>query len=194
MSKREEQRAQTRARLIAVARRLFVERGYAAVGTEEIVQAAGVTRGALYHHFENKLELFVAVHEQLEEEMSAGITVRMADATDPFDALRTGIRVFLDNCRDPEVVQVVIVDAPAVLGWERWREIENRYGLGLVQGGLELAMAAGQLRHQPARPLAHILLGAFIEAAMMIGHSAEPEQTRAEVEETLLGLVDGLRA
>ena len=193
MSKREEQRAQTRARLIEVARRLFVERGYSAVGTEEIVQTAGVTRGALYHHFDGKLELFAAVHEQLEEELIETIAARMMTATDPLEALRTGIAVFLDACRDPEMVQIVIVDAPTALGWVRWREIEERYGLGLVQSGLEMAMDAGQLRRQPVGPLAHLLLAALTEAALIIGNAAAPAQARQEVEAVLLGLLDGLR-
>lgn len=193
MSKREEQRAQTRARLIEVARRLFVERGYSAVGTEEIVQTAGVTRGALYHHFDGKLELFAAVHEQLEEELIETIAARMMTATDPLEALRTGIAVFLDACRDPEMVQIVIVDAPTALGRVRWREIEERYGLGLVQSGLKMAMDAGQLRRQPVGPLAHLLLAALTEAALIIGNAAAPAQARQEVEAVLLGLLDGLR-
>jgi hypothetical protein len=91
------------------------------------------------------------------------------------------------------MVQIVIVDAPTALGWVRWREIEERYGLGLVQSGLEMAMDAGQLRRQPVGPLAHLLLAALTEAALIIGNAAAPAQARQEVEAVLLGLLDGLR-
>src|SRR3954468_20577204 len=124
-----ERSAATRAAMIAAARELFAERGYAAVGTEEIVRAAGVTRGALYHHFGGKRDLLEAVYVQIEGE----VTQRIAEgalagaATDPLGAMRAGAEAFLEHCTDHEVQQVVLHDAPAVLGWERWREIANEH-------------------------------------------------------------------
>jgi AcrR family transcriptional regulator len=186
----------TRGRLAAAARILFAERGYAAVGTEEIVKRAKVTRGALYHHFAGKRELLRAVHEQLEGELAAQIGARIADeaeaGTGAREVLELGARAFLDACERPEIARITLVEAPAVLGWSEWREIDERYGLGLVSGALELGMEQGVIRRQPTRPLAHLLLGAMGEAGMMIANAEDPAAARREVEPALLGLLDGL--
>ena len=181
---------------MAAARELFAARGYAAVGTEEIVQRAAVTRGALYHHFEDKRDLFRAVHEQIEAEMVASIASEMEAASDgdAFELLVAGVHSFLDTCTDPAFAQIALLDAPTVLGWAEWREIDARYGLGLVTAGLQGAMDAGALTPQPVRPLAHLLLGALGEAAMAVGHAEDPPAERREVEPALLSLLEGLRA
>ena len=194
VSRREEQTEGTRAALLAAARELFSERGYAAVGTEEIVQRARVTRGALYHHFADKKDLFRGVHEQMEGELTAAIAAELAEAEDPLDALATGVRSFLEACMDPRLARIVLLEAPSVLGWAEWREIDERYGLGLVMAGLQGAMDAGALREQPVKPLAHLMLGAVGEAAMVIANSDDPQGAREEVEPSLLALLDGLRA
>ena len=194
VSRREEQTEGTRAALLAAARELFSERGYAAVGTEEIVQRARVTRGALYHHFADKKDLFRGVHEQMEGELTAAIATELAEADDPLFALATGVRSFLDACMDPRLARIVLLEAPSVLGWAEWREIDERYGLGLVMAGLQGAMDAGALREQPVKPLAHLMLGALGEAAMVIANSDDPQRAREEVEPSLLALLDGLRA
>ena len=188
----------TRAELIAVARRLFGERGYSDVGTEEIVRTAGVTRGALYHHFDSKRELLAAVYEEVEAELTERIATQAfagekAPKT-PLDALQLGAELFLDACLEPEVQRIVLLDAPAVLGWERWREIASRYGLGLIEGSLQAAMDAGSIPEQPVRPLAHVLMGALDEAAMLVGRSDDGGATRGEVGRTLRGLLDALAA
>ncbi|MDT7672824.1 MAG: hypothetical protein QOD82_726, partial [Pseudonocardiales bacterium] len=173
MSTREERAGATRAQLLAVATELFASRGYAAVGTEDVVREAGLTRGALYHHFTDKRELFAAVHERLEQDTMAAIGSRMAAAAesgtaDPVGLLIIGMRSFLDACMEPAVLRITLLDAPTVLGWARWRGVDERYGLGLVINGLEYAMAAGALRRQEPRPLAHLLLAAVGEAAQLI--------------------------
>src|SRR5689334_558726 len=184
----------TRATLTATARELFAARGYAAVGTEEIVRTAGVTRGALYHHFDGKLELFAAVYEQVEAEL----VQRIAEAVDvpgvaPLDVLRSGVAAFLDACQgDPAVQRIALVDAPSVLGWERWREIGMRYGLGLVQGTIEAAIQAGEVEPQPAEPLAHLLLGAIDEGAMLIARAPDGGETRRQVGDALGRMLDAL--
>ena len=195
MSRREEQTEGTRAALLAAARELFSERGYAAVGTEEIVQRARVTRGALYHHFADKKDLFRGVHEQMEGEMTAAIAEQLAQAAaeDPLAGLVTGVGSFLDACTDPRLARIGLLEAPSVLGWAEWREIDERYGLGLVIAGLEGAMEAGRLRRQPVKPLAHLMLGALGEAAMVIANAEDPQAAREEVEPSLLSLLDGLR-
>src|SRR3712207_6286207 len=123
MSRRET----TRADLLAAARELFAERGYGEGGTEEIVARAGVTRGALYHHFLDKRDLFRAVHEQLEAELVESIGRRILDLEDPWDLLVTGVRAFLDACTDRALMRISLLDAPVVLGWAEWREIDARH-------------------------------------------------------------------
>src|SRR3954466_2773458 len=147
----------TRARLLRVSRDLFAKRGYADVGTEEVVRRAGVTRGALYHHFRDKQDLFRAVFEQTEAEIMQTIIARVEGLTDPMEELAVGVRAFLDACDDPTLMRIGVRDAPGVLGWEEWREIGNRHGLGLVTGALSWAMDEGQLAGGDVRTLAHLL-------------------------------------
>ena len=189
-----EQGEATRATILRAARELFTERGYGGVGTEEIVRRAKLTRGALYHHFTDKKDLFRAVHEQIEGEVMEAIGAQMAAAeADPLELLIVGTRAYLDVCTDPAITRVTLVDAPSVLGWEEWREIDMRHGLGIVIAGLQGGMDAGVLRRQPVRPLAHLMLGAMGEAGMVIANAVDPEAARAEVELALIGLLDGLR-
>jgi AcrR family transcriptional regulator len=189
-----EQGEATRSALLRAARELFTERGYGGVGTEEIVRRAKLTRGALYHHFTDKKDLFRAVHEQIEGEVMEAIGAQMAGAADPFELLLIGTRAYLDVCTDPAITRVTLVDAPSVLGWEEWREIDMRYGLGIVMAGLQGGMDNGVLRRQPVRPLAHLMLGAMGEAGMVIANAADPVAARAEIEPALLGVLEGLRA
>jgi len=186
--------AATRDALIAAARPLFAARGFGSVGTEEIVRAAGVTRGALYHQFDDKTELFAAVFEAVEAE----ITQRIAAATDgsaitdPIELMRLGAATWLAACTEPEIQRIVLVEAPAVLGYERWREVSLRHGLGLVQTLLLYAMEVGRVRRQPVEPLAHVLIGALDEAALYVAQSADADQALAEVSAVLDDLVAAL--
>jgi AcrR family transcriptional regulator len=191
---RAEQAAGTRSELMRTARELFAERGYSGVGTEEIVARAGVTRGALYHHFEDKKDLFRAVHEELERDLVASIGDEIAGIEDPWELLVTAVRSFLDACTDPALIRIALIDAPVVLGWEEWREIDTRYGLGLVSFGLQNAMDRGLFRRAAVRPLAHLLVGSMTEAAMMIAHAPDHGAARREIEAPLLALLEGLRA
>ena len=193
---RAEQSEATRMALVSAARALFAERGYAGVGTEEIVRRADVTRGALYHHFEDKKDLFRAVHEAVEAELAQTIAGQLAEggATDALELLRTGVRTFLDACTDRELARIALVDAPSVLGWQEWREVDERYGLGLVAAALEGAMEAGEIARQPVKPLAHLLLGAMGEAGMLIANAEDPGATRELVEPALIALLEGLHA
>src|SRR3954447_7113048 len=183
----------TRDALLAAARALFAERGYAGVGTEEVVRRAGVTRGALYHYFRDKQDLFRAVFEQTEAEIMQAIIARVEGIADPMEELATGVRAFLDASDDPTLMRIGLRDAPGVLGWEEWREIGNRHGLGLVTGALAWAMDEGQITRAHVRTLAHVLLAALAEAALLIASADDPRAERAEVERTLLRLLDGLR-
>jgi AcrR family transcriptional regulator len=186
----------TRRRLVAAARELFGARGYAGVGTEEIVRAAGVSRGALYHQFRDKADLFAAVAEQIEAEIAERIGADASGAAaDPAAALRIGARLFLDACADPDVERIILLDAPAVLGWEAWRDLAGRYGLGLVQLALQTAMDAGAIVPQPVIPLAHILVGALNECALYVARAEDPptarEQCAAIFDRILRGITPG---
>jgi AcrR family transcriptional regulator len=186
------QRAEsTRGALIAAARRLFTERGYDGVGTEEIVRAAGVTRGALYHHFGGKRQLLDAAYEQLEAESTERVArvVLGSELESPLEAMGAGIEAFLDECAKPELRQIALHDAPAVLGWDRWREIGAANGLGLIEASLAAAIEAGEIRPLPVKPMAHLLLGALDEAAMLVARSESPD-SRAEVTTVLLALLE----
>ena len=186
--------AATRTALVGAARRLWAERGYADVGTEEIVHAAGVTRGALYHQFDDKVALFATVLEAVEQDVM-GRLVSVVDAaaaagvTDPVGLLVAGTDAWLDACADPEVQRIVLLDGPAVLGWERWREVGERYGMGLVATILTEFMDAGAIARQPVEPLAHVLIGALDEAALYVARAADPDAARAEVRTVLHRLV-----
>ncbi|MBF6332615.1 TetR/AcrR family transcriptional regulator [Nocardia transvalensis] len=185
----------TRAALEQAGRRLFAERGYAGVSAEEIVTAAGVTRGALHHHYGDKRGLFVAVLEQLEVDNTAEITRAMAELPDPTDvlaAMTTGLRAFLDLCRRGETVRIAMSDGPAVLGWQDWREMESRHGLGLITTLLERAEQAGLIAEAPVRVLAQLILSAITEAGMIIAHSDDPETAALQAEQSLLLLISGI--
>jgi AcrR family transcriptional regulator len=189
-----ERSAATRGALVAAARRLFAERGYAAVGTPEVAAAAGVTRGALYHQFAGKADLFLAVYEQVEQEVTARIGELMASAgaSDPLAALTAGAEAFLEACTEPEVQQIALLDAPAVLGWEQWRAVGLNYGLGMTEAALRAAIDAGQIGEQPVRPLAHVLLGALDEAALYVARAEDPEAAREEMRPLFARIVRGL--
>jgi len=183
----------TRLALVGAARPLFAERGYGGVGTEEIVRAAGVTRGALYHQFAGgKRDLFEAVYEAVEADLTAQILARAEAGADPLAELRAGVERFLDASLEPEVQRIVLLDGPAVLGWERWREIAAHHGLGLVEAVIAAAIEAGQIAEQPVKPLAHVLMGAVDEAALYVARAERQTEARSEMGETLGRILDGL--
>jgi AcrR family transcriptional regulator len=188
------QREATTAALIAAARELFAARGYAGVGTEEIVQQAGVTRGALYHHFRGgKEELFRAVLVHLSAETVQRVARAATASEDPWEALVLGAEAFLDAATTPEVQRIMLIDGPAVLGWDVWRAIDTDYGLGLLEAALQRAMDAGRLLPASTTAVAHVLAGALDEAAMVVARSDDPAAARAEMGQTVRRLLDGLR-
>jgi AcrR family transcriptional regulator len=188
-----EQTEATTSALLAAARELFAERGYTAVGTEEIVQRAGVTRGALYHHFRGgKEELFRKVLVHISAEMAQRVVRAASTVDDPWDELVVGIDSFLDACATREVQRILLVDGPAVLGWDAWRTIDAEYGLGLLEAAVQRAIDAGRLPPQPAKAVAHVLLGALDEAAMVVARAQDTEAARAEMGRTVHRLLAGL--
>jgi AcrR family transcriptional regulator len=193
MTRKAEQSEATRRALIQVARRLFARRGYAATPIEEIVRRARVTRGALYHHFAGKQELFRDVYEDLERDLAEKITAA-AEGEERWELhLEVGCQAFLDACREPAVQRIVLLDAPSVLGWEAWHEIDAKYGLGLIVSALQAAMDVGYIEEHPVEPLATLLLGALTEAGLAIARAEDPEAARAELGASVARLLEGLK-
>jgi AcrR family transcriptional regulator len=184
----------TRDALVQAGLDLFAERGYAEVGTEEIVARARVTRGALYHHFRDKRDLFRAVHERVERELMERVGERMEASAGPWELMLSGMRAFLDACEEPAVKQIALTDAPVVLGWREWREIDEQHGLGLTHAALAGAVEAGVLRELPLEATSHLLVGAISEAAFVIANAEDARSARSEVEAALVQLLEGLRA
>ncbi|WP_205634571.1 TetR/AcrR family transcriptional regulator [Mycolicibacter kumamotonensis] len=195
-ARRAAQAEATRHALVDAARRLFVEKGYHHTSTEEIVAAAGVgTRGALYHHFTDKQALFEAVFHSVEVDLVTAAAQNLADPADgALNQLRQGLIGFLDASLTPHVQRVLLVDGPAVLGWTRWRELENLYGLGAVRAMLGRAVEEGDLGpHLPVDVMAHLLLAVADEAALFIANAPDQHAARDRGVQALNALLDGLR-
>jgi AcrR family transcriptional regulator len=184
----------TRAALVDAARPLFAAAGFSAVATEAIVRAAGVTRGAMYHQFADKTELFAAVFEVVEAELTRRIDAVVSNSgqSDPIALMKLGAATWLDACSEPEVHRIVLIEAPAVLGWERWRTISLRYGMGLVHSLVDYAISIGRLPAQPAEPLSHVLIGALDEAALYLAQAGDPARARQEVGAVIERLIESL--
>jgi AcrR family transcriptional regulator len=191
---RNERAAHTREALLVAARELFVANGYFATGTEEIVARARVgTRGALYHHFADKEDLFRAVFDQVQSDLAAATV--LDDEDDALDLLTTALQQFLDASADnPDVQQILLIDGPAVLGWEQWRNLEADYGLGAITAMLDTAVTEHIIEKQPTAALAHMLLAAVDEAALYIANASNRRQARNQARQSLQRLLDGLRA
>ncbi len=191
-SKKVQQGEMTRRALLQAARTLFGERGYAATSLDEITSAAKVTKGALYHHFGGKQELFAAVYEQVKR----GASERAATAflePDPWKDLCAGCQAMLDAHLDPLVRRILLHDAQAVLDADTIRRVENRYGAVVLRGALRRAIRAGVIQPLPLKTLALMLTGAILEGCMAIAHSDDPNQARKDVGNVLMSLLQGLR-
>lgn len=185
----------TRAALVDAAWSAFARRGFDATSIDDVARGARVTKGGVYHHFANKVELFAAVYERLEDELSARLLAAASrkDATS-FDALRTGCHEFLRACREPRFYRIAIEQAPAVLGWQRWREIDAQFGLGLLQKGVEAVASAGELKPNiDCALVSRLLLAALMEAAMLLASAEDPTARESEITRSFDDLLDGLR-
>ena len=185
----------TRAALLSAARALFAEYGYARASSEAIVTAAGVSRGALQHHFVDKRSLFAAVYEEVEIEVvqataEAGMAV---GHDDPLGVLQAGCHAYLDAVMDPAVQRICAIDGPAVLPPETRNEITDRYALGLVREVVQQAVAQGEIEDAPVEPLTKMLLAAVIAAAVYVATAEDHEAARAEAGRTVDLLLSNLR-
>ena len=180
MATQRERSQATSTRLLTAARALFAAQGYAATAVDAIVARARVTKGAFYHHFEDKPAVFRAVLEAESQQLVAAAMSQRSGA-DPLSQFKSACFSYLRACLDPGVQRIVLHDGPAVLGWRTWREIDWRFGLAALEGGLSNLMAAGVLRRRPTRTLAHLLVGALCESALVISRAARPRRASQPV-------------
>lgn len=193
MNKKAERGRATREQLVEIATGMFAEHGYEATSIEAVLRSAQVSRGALYHHFTGKESLFEAVFESVELDVSRRLAEAITGVTDPVEALRTGCLNWVALAGDPVVQRIVLIDAPSVLGWQRWRELEERYGLGMTKAAMAQVAAAGRLPARYADPFARMLLASLNEIAIEITRADDPESAmrdgREAVEELLRRLL-----
>jgi AcrR family transcriptional regulator len=182
----------TRAALVAAGERLFGEAGFNATSVEELAAAAGVTTGALYHHFPTKKALFETVFEALHLRLLSAAAAAGAGAADPVEQLTRGLEASLDALLDPDVQRILVIDAPAVLGLDRYLELDERYAFDAIVAALRTAQDEGRLRVDSPETLGRLLLGALTRAGILIAHAADPQATRAAVSRSLRELLAGL--
>ncbi|GAB3965386.1 TetR/AcrR family transcriptional regulator [Actinoallomurus acanthiterrae] len=193
MNKKAERGQATREHLVEVATGLFAQRGYEETSIEAVLQETEVSRGALYHHFGGKEALFAAVLEAIERDITARLAGLVAGIGDPVATLRTGCLAWVRLTADPIVQRVLLIDAPSVIGWQRWRELEERYALGMTKEALRRVAEVGRLPAEFVDPFAHMLLAALDEIALLIARAEDVEAATstgvAAVEELLDRLV-----
>lgn len=191
-----ERRATTQRAFLDAGRKLFAEEGFSQISIEAIVREAGVTRGALYHYFEDKAALFRAVAEELNEQIDASVVeaarAEYAESNDPLEMFMVGTSAYLSACLRPEVRQIILLDGPAVLGWEAWHEMDASHALAQIEAGLEVLIRNEVMESQPKRLLAHLIHGALIEAAMYVASSEAPQEAKDEAGDGLKRLMEGL--
>ena len=187
-----ERLAATRAILLKEARSIFASSGYEAASTEEIVKRAKVTRGALYHHFKDKRDLFEAVVEEVARGIATTIDDMTVPVSDPLEMLIEGMRAFLDACLDPAVRRIYLIDAPAVLGWHRWREIDAPHGVRSLREGVTAMLAQRPDDALTVEPTTFLLAGAFNEAALWIAEAKDEKAARRTMDRSLAALIERL--
>ena len=192
------QGSETQKTLRREARKIFAKKGYSGANTNELVQRARVTKGALYHHFANKRELYRSVVEDMERELVERLedaaTAAAGGRRDPWERLRAMCRAYLDACRDPALARMLVLEAPVVLGWKTWCDLEQKYEVAAFARCLEEANRdAGALR-EPAETLAQVILGALTTGARVIATAADPSAARNDVQKTIDRLIAGLRS
>lgn len=193
MAKQSERRAATTEAILNSGRRLFGERGFAATTIDDIAEAAGVAKGAVYHHFATKEALFEAVFDQVSRDLVSEIGRVVRSEKDVLAAMVAGTQHYFSACAKGATCQIILRDGPAVLGWERWREIDAQHFGGKMPRALSVAMEAGLIAKQPVEPLARLLLGAVTEAAVACAGRADIARAGAEYARAFKSLVEALR-
>jgi len=193
MRTKSKQRAETMHRLITVAREQFAEHGYAQASTEAIVQMAGVTRGALYHHFQSKEGLFKAVVAEVQGEVGRRVAEASQAQPDPWDQLMIGCQAFLRACLEPDVLRILLIDGPAVIGWEAWREMDAKNAMRLLEEGIREMAEHGIIKVASVTAATHLISGAMNEAVLWIAQTSHPQQALDETIEMLEQILVGLK-
>jgi AcrR family transcriptional regulator len=190
--KRAAQGRATRDNLVKVATRLFAEQGYEDTSVEDVLAATGVSRGALYHHFAGKEALFEAALERVEGRVLAGLEGLVADAPSATSALHSVALGWIEAAGDPAIARIMLIDAPSVLGWERWR-LAGGQALAAMRDLLQAVAEEGRLTPGLVNPYAHMILAALDELALMIAQAEDPvaamTESRAAVQEALRRLI-----
>jgi AcrR family transcriptional regulator len=182
----------TTAQLIAAARKLFARHGYAGTSLAAVARECGVTKGAFYHHFDDKTQLFEAVYEEEERKLCEALAAAYLGKKDPWAGFAAGSRAFLEASLDPDVQRITLIDAPSALGFDRMRAIQTRYGLALMKQGLQAAMTAGRIRRREVDPLANVLFGGMCQAATFVLESDDQQAALKKVQRELKAVLDGL--
>ncbi len=192
MATQAERSAATTAAILAAARKLFAEDGFVATSVDRIVAEAGVAKGAFYHHFDSKEEVFLAVLEEAQSALAVEVVRAAAAGKDPLARVKVGCRAFLAACVKPAVRRIVLLDGPAVAGWDAWREIDSRHFGAMLREGLRAATNEAAIQRRPIEPLVHVLLGAITEAAMVCARAADPNRAVRQMSNELERLIDRL--
>ena len=179
----------TIALLVKAARRLFVEKGYSDTTLDEVATAAGVTKGAVYHHFSSKRDLFRAVYEREQQSLAEISLAAYRRKRDPKRGFYEACRAFFEASLDPGVQRITLIDAPAALGWDGMREVEDRYSMALIVNGLRAAIDDGLIAKRPVEPLAHLIFGATCEGVMLVARSEDQRAMSRQVLAELKNLI-----
>ncbi|OQO89294.1 TetR family transcriptional regulator [Saccharomonospora piscinae] len=192
-SRRDDYSESTRGALLDSAVALFTERGYAGTSLDEIARRSRVTKGALYHHFSGKQAIFEAAFDVVETEVKGRLEKILRGSQPPWDRALAGLRDFIAACLDPAYQRIALHEAPVVMGWQRWRDAEDRYSFGLIKEALQDLIDAGDVAAVPVDVTSRLLFGALCGAATDIANSAEPERVGAEIEQVVVALLHQVR-
>jgi AcrR family transcriptional regulator len=172
---------------------LFTKRGYAGTSLDEVAKRARLTKGALYHHFSGKQALFEAAFDSVENRFMRKLGEIVSAPGDPWETAIAGLRAYVRVCLEPSYQRIVIHEAPVVMGWERWREAEEHFSYGLLHAAIEMLIQSGELEELPVETMTRLLFGSLSAGANMIAGAADPRKASAEVEKTIVRVVEGLR-
>ncbi|RSM70312.1 TetR/AcrR family transcriptional regulator [Kibdelosporangium aridum] len=192
-SRRADYSESTKQALVDSASDLFTKNGYAATSLDAIVKRARVTKGALYHHFSGKQALFEAAFHQVETQAMAQLTKAIDGDGSPWERALDGVQEYIKVCLDPTYQRLVIREAPVVMGYERWRECEERYSFGIVRSVLESLIEAGELGDVPIEVTARMMFASLAAGAQIIAEAGDPKKASAEVFTALIHMIEGIR-
>lgn len=192
-SRRLEYSESTRHALVDSAVELFTKRGYASASLDEVAKRARVTKGALYHHFSGKQALFEAAFDAVESAVMTELAEIVAGPGDPWDRAMEGVRQYIRICLEPSYQRIVVHEAPVVMGWERWREAEDHFSFGLVRASIQALVDSGEIEPIPVEVASRLLFGALTAGATVIARSDDPKKAGAEVETTIVRMLERLR-